>query len=63
MQNSGPTADDCRHVDPSPTNHPTAKTAKWVLTLEYKTGLIFEKQSMLLTVFTNQKSKIIQSTQ
>lgn len=63
VQNSGPTADDCRHAAPSPTNHPAAKTAKWVLTLEYKTGLIFEKQSMLLTVFTNQKSKTIQSTQ
>jgi len=61
--NSGPPADDGRHTAQSPVSQPAVKTTKRVLTLEYKIGLTFKKQSMFFTVFTNQKSKTIPSTQ
>lgn len=62
-EQSSPSADAGRHMAPSPITQPVVKTTTRVLTLKYKIGFTIEKQSMLFTVFTNQKSKTIQSTQ
>lgn len=62
-EQSSPSADAGWHTAPSPVTQPGVKTTTRVLTLKYKIGFTFEKQSMLFTVFTNQKSKTVQSTQ